>query len=71
MAVKVPSDWKKGNTIPSYPFLKRVEGRPWELLTTVPSKIMEQILLKAMSRDRDDKEALRDRQHGLPKSNWA
>ncbi|GAB0182213.1 mitochondrial enolase superfamily member 1 [Grus japonensis] len=65
---EVPSDWKKGKPHPFFKSVKRttLADQPVSL-TTVPSKIMGQILLEAMSRHVDDKEVIRDSQHGFTK----
>ncbi|KFP46935.1 hypothetical protein N323_03714, partial [Cathartes aura] len=54
---EVPSDWQKGNTTPL--FRKREPGnyRPVSF-TSVPSKIMEQILLEDTSKPMEDREVI-------------
>jgi len=65
---EVPGDWRKGNVMPTVRKGRNDPGNYWPVtLTSVPGKIMDQILLEAVLRHAEDREVIQNNQHGSTK----
>jgi len=69
LTAEVPVDWKLANVAPIYKKGQKEDPGNYRLvsLTSVPGKIMEQIILSAITQHTQNNQVIRSSQHGLIK----
>ncbi|CAM5131267.1 unnamed protein product [Natator depressus] len=66
---EVPDDWKKANVVPIFKKGKEEDPGNYRLvsLTSVPGKIMEQVLKESILKHLEERKVIRNSQHGFTK----
>ncbi|NXA67808.1 RTBS polymerase, partial [Mohoua ochrocephala] len=66
---EVPDDWRKANVTPIFKRGKKEDlGNYWPVsLTSIPGKVIEQIILEVISKHVEEKKTIRSSQHGFTK----
>ncbi|CAM4548919.1 unnamed protein product [Lepidochelys olivacea] len=66
---EVPDDWKKANVVPIFKKGKKKDPGNYRLvsLTSVPGKIMEQVLKESILKHLHERKVIRNSQHGFTK----
>ncbi|PKU46621.1 rna-directed dna polymerase from mobile element jockey- hypothetical protein [Limosa lapponica baueri] len=66
---EVPEDWRKANVIPVFKKGKKEDLGNYRLvsLTSIPGKMMEQLVLDIISKHMEEKKTIRSSQHGFTK----
>ncbi|CAM5115924.1 unnamed protein product, partial [Natator depressus] len=66
---EVPNDWKKANVVPNFKKGKKEDPRIyWPVsLTSVPGKIMKQVLKESILKHLEERKVTRNSQHGFTK----
>jgi len=65
----VPEDWRKANVTPVFKKGKKEDPANYRpvSLTSVPGKVMEQLILYVISKQVEEKKVIRSSQHGFTK----
>jgi len=66
---EVPEDWRKANVIPVFKKGKKEDPGSYRpvSLTSVPARVMEQLILDVISKQLEEKKVIRSSQHGFTK----
>ena len=66
---EVPGDWRKANVTPVFKNGKKEDPESYRLvsLTSVPARVLEQLLLDVFSKQVDKNKVVRSSQHGFTK----
>jgi len=66
---EVPEDWRKPNVTPVFKKGKKEDPGNYRLvsLTSIPGKVMEQLILKVIIKQVEEKKVIRSSQHGFTK----
>ena len=66
---EVPEDWRKANVTPVFKKGKKEDPANYRpvSLTSVPGKVMEQLILYVISKQVEEKKVIRSSQHGFTK----
>jgi len=66
---EVPENWRKANVTPGFKKGKKEDTGNYRLvnLTSVPGKVMKQLILDVISKQVEEKKVIRSSQHGFPK----
>jgi len=65
----VPEDWRKANVIPIFKKGRKEDPGNYRLvsLTSIPGKVMEQLILEVIINQVEEKTVMRSSQHGFTK----
>ncbi|PKU45588.1 rna-directed dna polymerase from mobile element jockey-like [Limosa lapponica baueri] len=66
---EVPEDWRKASVTPAFKKSKKEEPRNYRLVsfTSIPGKVMEQLILDVISKHVEEEKVIKSGQHGFTK----